>query len=130
MSAGSGWSTRRCATARTRSPTSTRRSRSQRVAKLLDDAGVWAVAVGHGDGLGAGSRQYGFAAHPDAELLGAAAEVVERAEIAVALLPGIGTKEDLRAAHDAGATVVRVSTVITEADIGHPAPGARRASSG
>jgi 4-hydroxy 2-oxovalerate aldolase len=88
------------------------------VARMLDDAGVWAIAVGHGDGLGAGSRQYGYAAHSDAELLGAAAGVVERAEIAVALLPGIGTKEDLRAAHDAGATVVRVSTVITEADIG------------
>jgi 4-hydroxy 2-oxovalerate aldolase len=88
------------------------------VARMLDEAGVWAVAVGHGDGLGAGSRQYGFAAHSDAELLAAASEVVEGAEIAVALLPGIGTKEDLRAAHDAGATVVRVSTVITEADIG------------
>jgi 4-hydroxy 2-oxovalerate aldolase len=88
------------------------------VAKMLDDAGVWAIAVGHGDGLGAGSRQYGYAAHTDAELLAAAAEVVERAEIAVALLPGIGTKEDLRAAREAGATVVRVSTVITEADIG------------
>jgi 4-hydroxy 2-oxovalerate aldolase len=88
------------------------------VAKMLDDAGVWAIAVGHGDGLGAPSRQYGFPAHPDADLLAAAAEVVERAEIAVALLPGIGTKEDLRAAREAGATVVRVSTVITEADIG------------
>jgi 4-hydroxy 2-oxovalerate aldolase len=88
------------------------------VAKMLDDAGVWAIAVGHGDGLGAGSRQYGFAAHSDAELLSAAAEVVSNAEIAVALLPGIGTKEDLRAAREAGATVVRVSTVITEADIG------------
>ncbi len=88
------------------------------VARMLDDAGVWAIAVGHGDGLGAGSRQYGFAAHSDAELLAAAAEVVERAEIAVALLPGIGTKEDLRAACAAGATVVRVSTVVTEADIG------------
>jgi 4-hydroxy 2-oxovalerate aldolase len=88
------------------------------VAKMLDDAGVWAIAVGHGDGLGAGSRQYGFGAHSDAELLAAASEVVERAEIAVALLPGIGTKEDLRAAREAGATVVRVSTVVTEADIG------------
>ncbi len=38
-------------------------------AKLLDDAGVWAIAVGHGDGLGANSRQYGFGAYPDAELL-------------------------------------------------------------
>jgi len=87
-------------------------------AKMLDDAGVWAIAVGHGDGLGAASRQYGYAAHPDAELLAAATDVVEDAEIAVALLPGIGTKDDLRAANDAGATVVRVSTVITEADIG------------
>jgi 4-hydroxy 2-oxovalerate aldolase len=88
------------------------------VAKMLDEAGVWAIAVGHGDGLGASSRQYGFPAHPDAELLAAAAAVIERAELAVALLPGIGTKEDLRAAHDAGATLVRVSTVTTEADIG------------
>ena len=88
------------------------------VARMLDEAGVWAIAVGHGDGLGAGSRQYGFPAHEDAELLAAAAAVIERAELAVALLPGIGTKEDLRAAHDAGATVARVSTVTTEADIG------------
>jgi 4-hydroxy-2-oxovalerate aldolase len=88
------------------------------VAGLLDRAGMWAIAVGHGDGLGASSCQYGLPAHPDAELLAAAAAQVERAEIAVALIPGIGTKEDLRAAHDAGASLVRVSTVTTEADIG------------
>ena len=64
------------------------------------------------------SIQYGRPLHSDAELLAAAAGVVERAEIAVALLPGVGTKRDLEAARDAGATVVRVSTVCTEADIG------------
>ena len=89
-----------------------------RVAELLDAAGVWAIAVGHGDGLGAASRQYGFPAHGDGALLRAAAAVVTRARIAVALLPGIGTKRDLEEAHDAGASVVRVSTVCTEADIG------------
>jgi 4-hydroxy-2-oxovalerate aldolase len=88
------------------------------VAELLDDAGVWAIAVGHGDGLGAGSRQYGFPAYPDEELLSAASSVVHRAKIAVALLPGIGTKQDLERAREAGASVVRVSTVCTEADIG------------
>lgn len=88
------------------------------VAKGLDEAGVWAVAVGHGDGLGAASRQYGFPAYPDEELLAAASSVVERARIAVALLPGIGTKRDLELAREAGASVVRVSTVCTEADIG------------
>jgi 4-hydroxy-2-oxovalerate aldolase len=88
------------------------------VGEALDRSGVWAVAVGHGDGLGASSRQYGFPAHSDPELIGAAAAVIKRSRIATALLPGIGTKEDLRAAHDAGARVVRVSTVCTEADIG------------
>jgi 4-hydroxy-2-oxovalerate aldolase len=89
-----------------------------RLAGMLDAAGVWAIAVGHGDGLGARSRQYGFGAFSDADLLAAAAGVIDRAELAVALLPGIGTKKDLREARDAGATLVRVSTVITEADIG------------
>jgi 4-hydroxy 2-oxovalerate aldolase len=88
------------------------------VAGALDDAGVWAVAVGHGDGLGAASRQYGFPGSPDAELISAAAEVMSDSLIATALLPGVGTKEDLRAANEAGASVVRVSTVCTEADIG------------
>jgi 4-hydroxy 2-oxovalerate aldolase len=88
------------------------------VAAALDRAGVWAIAVGHGDGLGASSIQYGRPLHSDAELLSAAAAVVERARIAVAILPGVGTKRDLEAARDAGASVVRVSTVCTEADIG------------
>jgi 4-hydroxy-2-oxovalerate aldolase len=90
----------------------------KRIAQALDRAGVWAVAVGHGDGLGASSIQYGRPLHPDAELLSAASAAVERALIAVAILPGIGTKQDLQEARDAGASVVRVSTVCTEADIG------------
>ena len=88
------------------------------VAEALDRAGVWAIAVGHGDGLGASSIQYGRPLHSDAELLSAAAGVVKRAEIAVAILPGVGTKADLESARAAGATVARVSTVCTEADIG------------
>ncbi len=90
----------------------------RQIARALDRSGVWAIAVGHGDGLGASSIQYGFPRHTDEELIAAAAEVVEDAEIAVAVLPGIGTKRDLEAARDAGASVVRVSTVCTEADIG------------
>ena len=88
------------------------------IASVLDQAGVWAIAVGHGDGLGASSIQYGRPRHTDEELLSAAAAVVRRAQIAIAILPGIGTKEDLERARDAGATVARVSTVCTEADIG------------
>ena len=90
----------------------------QRIAGALDRAGVWAIAVGHGDGLGASSIQYGRPLHSDPELIAAASEVIERAQIAIAILPGVGTKADLQAARDAGASVARVSTVCTEADIG------------
>ena len=97
------------------------------IAGALDQAGVWAVAVGHGDGLGASSIQYGRPLCTDEELLTAAAGVVTQSRIAVAILPGIGTRADLEAARDAGASVARVSTVCTEADIGLQHLGLARA---
>jgi 4-hydroxy 2-oxovalerate aldolase len=89
-----------------------------RIGEALDRAGVWAIAVGHGDGLGASSIQYGTPLHPDEELLAGVAGVAHDARVAVAVLPGIGTKRDLEAARDAGASVARISTVCTEADVG------------
>src|SRR5258708_1694925 len=53
----------------------------------------------------------------DLVLIRAARAVLYRAKLSVLLLPGIGTCEDLKAAHDLGAEVVRVATHCTEADI-------------
>ncbi|MGD0713986.1 MAG: 4-hydroxy-2-oxovalerate aldolase [Gaiellaceae bacterium] len=89
----------------------------RRVCAQLDQAGIYAIEVGHGDGLAGSSIQYGRSQHSDLELVTAAAEVIEHAYLAVLLLPGIGTKEELASAHDAGATMVRVATHCTEADI-------------
>jgi 4-hydroxy 2-oxovalerate aldolase len=83
----------------------------------LDAAGVDIIEVTHGDGLGGSSIQYGEAALSDIDLVTAAVETARRSAIAVLLLPGIGTVRELQHARDVGASVVRVATHCTEADI-------------
>jgi 4-hydroxy 2-oxovalerate aldolase len=87
------------------------------VVHALDSAGVEVIEVTHGDGLGGSSFNYGFSAVDDVKLVAAAVDEARSAKIAVLLLPGLGTIHDLRMARDAGASVARIATHCTEADV-------------
>lgn len=87
------------------------------VVRALDDANVKVIEVTHGDGLGGSSFNYGFSLTPELELVRAAVDEATQAKIAVLMLPGLGTIHDLNQAHDAGASVARIATHSTEADI-------------
>jgi 4-hydroxy 2-oxovalerate aldolase len=96
------------------------------VVRALDASGVQVIEVSHGDGLGGSSFNYGFSAEDEIELVAAAVDEAERARIAVLLLPGLGTIENLKRAHEAGAQVARIATHCTEADVSLQQFGAAR----
>lgn len=87
------------------------------VARALDEAGVDAIEVSHGDGLSGSSLTYGPGSHTDWEWIEAAAEVVRNATLTALILPGIGTLHDLRRAFELGVRSVRIATHCTEADV-------------
>src|SRR4051794_36249613 len=82
----------------------------RRVVTALDDAGVDAMEVAHGDGLAGGSLNYGPGSHTDWEWIEAAADVLKNARLTTLLLPGIGTTHELKRAYDLGVRSVRVAT--------------------
>lgn len=89
------------------------------VSRALAEAGVPVVEISHGDGLGGSSLNYGRSGVDERELMRAAAPILTEhgTKLAVLLIPGIGVATDLEEAREIGASIVRVATHCTEADI-------------
>ena len=89
----------------------------KRIVLALDEAGVDAIEVAHGDGLAGSSVNYGPGSNTDWEWIHAAASVLKRARLTTLLLPGVGTIHELKTAYELGVRSVRVATHCTEADV-------------
>lgn len=87
------------------------------VATALDAAGVPLIEVTHGDGLGGSSVNYGFPAHSDEQYLSTVIPLMHKAKVSALLIPGIGTVDHLKMAHELGVRTIRVATHCTEADV-------------
>jgi 4-hydroxy 2-oxovalerate aldolase len=87
------------------------------VVSALDRAGVQGIEVSHGDGLGGSSFNYGFSLVDELDLIAAAVDEATRAKIAILMLPGLATVHDLKRAQALGASVARIATHCTEADV-------------
>lgn len=87
------------------------------VVRGLDGAGVHYIEVSHGDGLGGSTLQYGKSLIDEMKLIEAAVDECKNSKVAVLLIPGIGTMNELKQAHELGAQLVRVATHATEADV-------------
>jgi 4-hydroxy 2-oxovalerate aldolase len=85
--------------------------------QLAEASNVWAVEVGHGNGLGASSMLVGKSTHSDFELLSQARQSLEKVLLGVHAIPGFATlKRDLIPAVNLGVDLFRIATHVTEAD--------------
>lgn len=87
------------------------------IVAALDGAGVPVIEVTHGDGLGGSSFNYGFSHTPEQKLIKEAVKTATQARIAFLMLPGLGVQDDIREAAGNGASICRIATNCTEADI-------------
>jgi 4-hydroxy 2-oxovalerate aldolase len=88
-----------------------------KIVTALDAAGVPVIEVSHGDGLAGSSLQYGFSGTSEMDLIEEARSAARNAKIAALLLPGVGTRKELKEAVSRGIQMVRVATQCTEADV-------------
>lgn len=85
--------------------------------QMIDSSGVYAVIVGHGNGLGASSLQVGISLTADKDMLATARRELHHAKLGAYMIPGFGTiHDDIMPAIKAGVEVFKIGCHCTEAD--------------
>lgn len=86
--------------------------------KIVDEAGLYCILVGHGNGLGASSLQVGLSKLSDEEMISVARKNLQRTKLGVFLIPGFGTIENnIKPAIKMGVDVFCVASHCSEADV-------------
>ncbi len=86
--------------------------------KTIDQAGLYSVEVGHGNGLGASSLQVGLCAENDIDMLTTARASLKNTRLCVHSIPSFATiNKNLNTAINLGVDVFRIGTHCTEADV-------------
>lgn len=85
--------------------------------EAIDDAGLYTVIIGHGNGIGASSHQVGFSAVDDLDGISIARKALKKTRLGIFMIPGFATiADDLDPALNLGVDVVCVGAHCTEAD--------------
>lgn len=85
--------------------------------KSIDDAGVYTVIVGHGNGLGASSIQMGLSAMDEVEMVKTAHQYLKNTKLGTFVTVGFGTvDEHIKPAIEYGTEIFCIATHCTEAD--------------
>ena len=85
--------------------------------RAMDEAGMDAIIVGHGNGLGASSLQVGLSRLSDHEMLSTARKYLHETKLGAYMIPGFGTiRDQLIPAIADGVELFKIGCHCTEAD--------------
>ena len=89
-----------------------------RYCSAMDDAGMYTILVGHGNGLGASSLQVGLSSLPESVILQTARKNLKKTKLGIYMIPGFGTiRDNLIPAIDYGVDVFKIGCNCTEANV-------------
>lgn len=88
-----------------------------RYCKDIDDVGLDAVVIGHGNGIGASSIQIGLSKCTDEQMLTAGKSNLKKTKLGAYMIPGLGTIEDnIIPAIESGVQMFKIGCHCTECD--------------